>query len=177
MATIQTKEELLMAVTNGYQELTTLIDSTDKNVLEADFAPVKANAKCTTFEQGNNLRDILMHIYEWQRLQILFVENIRRGEPKDFIPDPYRKNYKEMDRVNWERHQSVTLAEALTLLADTHAEVVRLIGTFSNEELFNKKVFKVTYTTTMGAYFVCVTSQPYGKAVKSLKAHLRNTKK
>ena len=171
MATIQTKEDLLMAVTEGYTELTTLIDSSDETVLERDFAPSKANAKCTTFEQGNNMRDLLMHIYEWQRLQMLFVENIRKGEPKDFIPEPYRKNYKEMDRVNWERHQSVTLDEALALLAGTHAEIVKLIDTFSNEELFNKKVFKVTYTTTMGAYFACVTSQPYGKAIKSLKAH------
>jgi len=168
---------LLQAATEGYKELSDLIRSAGKDVLEADFATSRTNAMCTTFEQGNNLRDLLMHIYEWQQLQTMFVDNIRKGEPKDFIPDPYRKNYKEMDRVNWERHQSVTLDEAIALLASTHEEMIRLIGTFSNEELFNKKVFKVTYTTTMGAYFACVTTQSYAKAVKSLKSHLKNAKK
>jgi len=54
MATIQTKEDLLTAVTEGYTELTALIDSSDRTILQRDFAPAKANAKCTTFEQGNN---------------------------------------------------------------------------------------------------------------------------
>lgn len=176
MANPTNKEELLKAASDNYQELMNLIESASLEVLEKDFPPLSPSAKCTSFEQGNNLRDILTHIYEWQRLQSQFVKNIRNGEPKDFIPDPYRKDYKEMDRKNMERHQSTPVKEAISMIQESHQEMMQLIATFSNEELFGKKVYKVTYTTTMAAYFVSVTSHPYSKAVKRLKAHLKKNK-
>lgn len=170
------KSELLNVANNSFQELLALLSNTDHEILERDFEPLKANAKCTTFEQGDNIRDILMHIYEWQRLQSAFVHNIRQGAPKDFIPEPYRKDYKEMDRVNFEKHKSTSLSDALKLISASHEEMMDLMGSFTHEELFNKKVFKVTYTTTMAAYFISVTVQPYSKALKRLKSHLKKHK-
>lgn len=171
------KTSLLAAAADGYAQLKNQMDALTTEQLEADFLPSSSDKKCTTFEQGSNFRDVVMHIYEWQRLQKAFVDNIRQGTPKDFIPEPYRKNYKEMDEVNRQRHQSIPLSQALGLLDQSHAEMMALIETFSNEELFNKKVFKVTYTTTMGAYFMSVTTSPYGQAAKRLKSHISQLKK
>lgn len=153
------------------------LKNADKSALKTNFLPKETKAKCTTFEQGENMRDVLTHIYEWQLLQVAFVENIRKGEPKDFIPDPYRKNYKEMDEVNRLRHQSTSFDKAVSLLQETHPKMIALMESFTDEELFGKKVFKVTYTTTMAAYFVSVTLSPYSQALKRLKSHLRSLKK
>lgn len=172
----QTKAELKQEIQDTFRELSQLIQTADDSLLTRQFAPAKENARCTTFEQGNNMRDILMHIYEWQRLQSLFVSNIRKGSPKDFIPEPYRRNYKEMDRLNMEKHQQIPFKKSWELLSSSHEEMLSLLETFTEEELFGKKVFKVTYTTTMAAYFISVTSQPYSKAVKKLKNHIKLAK-
>lgn len=173
----QDKQSLIQKAQEDFNALMEALTSADKQLLETNFLPKETKAKCTTFEQGENMRDVLTHIYEWQRLQVAFVENIRKGEPKDFIPDPYRKNYKEMDEVNRLRHQSTSLNQAIALLQGSHPEIMALLESFTEEELFGKKVFKVTYTTTMAAYFVSVTISPYGQALKRLKSHLRSLKK
>ena len=88
-----------------------------------------------------------------------------------------RKNYHEMDKMLVEKHQSTSLEEAKNLLQQSHEEMLRLAETFSEEELFTKGFFKNTYTTSMAAYFVSVTTSPYGQAVKMLKTHQKSLKK
>ena len=61
------------------------------------------------------------------------------------------------------------------LLQQGHEEMLRLAESFTEEELFTKGYYKVTYTTSMAAYFLSVV--PYGQAVKILKAHQKNLKK
>ncbi len=117
------------------------------------------------------LRDVLIHLYEWQVLMRVFVQNIRDGHPKDYLPDAYRKSYHERDKMLVEKHQQTSLEEAKLLLEQTHAEMEALVEGFSEEELFTKGYYKNTYTTDMAAYFVSVTSSPYGQALKLLKKH------
>ena len=52
---------------------------------------------------------------------------------------------------------------------------LHLAESFSEEELFTKGYYKVTYTTSMAAYFLSVA--PYGQAVKILKTHQKSLKK
>lgn len=170
------KISLKEAASEGYSRLMDILLTADHASLESNFLPPAKLAKCTTFAQGENVRDLLTHIYEWQRLQVAFVDNIRKGTPKDFIPDPYRRNYKEMDEVNRLKHQSTSLQQAIEMLQKSHAEIMELIDTFSEEELFGRKVFKVTYTTTMAAYFLSVTSSPYSQSLKRIKSHLKSMK-
>ena len=105
-----------------------------------------------------------------------FVNNIREGHPRDYLPDEYRKNYHEMDKMLVEKHKNTPLEEAKRLLQETHEEMLRLAESFTEEELFTKGYYKNTYTTDMAAYFVSVTSSPYGQAVKLLKTHQNNLK-
>ena len=76
-----------------------------------------------------------------------------------------------MDKMLVEKHQQTSLEEAKLLLEQTHAEMEALVEGFSEEELFTKGYYKNTYTTDMAAYFVSVTSSPYGQALKLLKKH------
>lgn len=173
----ENKAQLIASAQADFEALMQTIEDADSQALTTPFVPSAKESKCATFQQGMDAKDLLVHALEWQRLQADFVDNIRKGTPKDFIPEPYRKDYKAMDRANFEKHRTTSFAEALAMLRESHTSMMRLMESFSEEELFGKKIFKVTYTTTMAAYFISVTSSPYSQSLKKLKSHLRQTKK
>jgi hypothetical protein len=171
-----TKQELLAAMADGYVQLNEQIAKMSEDELTAPFSFTADPKKCGVRWQNDRcLRDLLIHLYEWQVLMSTFVKNIREGHPKDYLPDEYRKNYHEMDKMIVEKHQSTSLEEAKTLLQRSHEEMLRLAESFSEEELFTKGYYKNTYTTSMAAYYLSVTS--YGQAVKILKTHRKSLKK
>ena len=171
-----TKQELLVAMTDGYAQLNEQIAKMSEAEAAASFTFAADPKKCGVRWQNDRcLRDLLIHLREWQLLMSAFVQNIREGHPKDYLPDEYRKCYLEMEKALLEKHQSTPLEEAKTLLQQSHEEMLRLAESFSEEELFTKGYYKVTYTTSMAAYFLSVT--PYGQAVKILKMHQKSLKK
>ena len=172
----KTKQELLASITIGYALLNEQISKMNEIETAATFTtyPKKCGVR---WQNDRCLRDLLIHIHEWQVLMCVFVQNIREGHPKDYLPDEYRKNYHKMDKMLVEKHQSTSLEEAKNLLLQTHEEMLLLAENFSEEELFTKGFFKNTYTTNMAAYFVSVTTSPYGQAVKMLKTHQKSLKK
>ena len=176
MAYPNTKHELLFAITDGYTQLNEQIAKMSEAELTAPFTFGSDPKKCGVRWQNDRcLRDLLVHLHEWQVLMRIFVQNIREGHPKDYLPDEYRKCYHEMDKMIVEKHQGTTLTEARNLLQQTHDEMYRLAESFSEEELFTKGFYKNTYTTNMSAYFLSVV--PYGQVVKILKMHQKNLKK
>ena len=178
MANPTTKQELLASISDGYAKLCDQIAklSDEEKVKPFDFAadPKKCGVR---WQYDRCLRDLLIHLHEWQVLMREFVQNIREGHPRDYLPDEYRRNYHEMDKMLVEKHQNTPLEDADRLLRQTHEEMLSLADSFSEEELFQKGYYKNTYTTTMAAYFVSVTTSPYGQAVKLLKSTRRIARK
>ena len=177
MPTIQTKQELLSAMTESYAKLNEQIGKMTTAEIETGFRFANDPKKCgARWIYDQCARDLLIHLYEWQVLMRDFVDNIREGHQRDYLPDEYRKNYHEMDKMLVEKHQQTSFEEARKLLAQTHEEMLRLADGFTEEELFTKGYFKCTYTTDMAAYFASVTTSPYGQALKLLKTHQKNLK-
>jgi hypothetical protein len=178
MANPKNKQELLASMTDDYAKLCDQIAkmSDEEKAKPFDFAadPKKCGVR---WQYDRCLRDLLIHLYEWQVLMRDFVQNIREGHPRDYLPDEYRRNYHEMDKMLVEKHQNTPLEEATSLLQQTQDEMLSLADSFTDEELFTKGFYKNTYTTTMAAYFVSVTTSPYGQAVKLLKTHQKNCRK
>ena len=173
----KTTQELLTIMADSYAKLNEQIDKMTVAELESPFQNAIDTKKCgARWIYDQCPRDLLSHLYEWQVLMREFVSNIRKGHQRDYLPDEYRKNYHEMDKVLVEKHKSTSLNEARQLLSQTHEEMMKLAESFSQEELFTKGYYKCTYTTTMAAYFASVTSSPYGQATKILKTHLKNQK-
>lgn len=131
----------------------------------------------THWKRDKNVRDVLIHLYEWQQLILNWVESNEAGIEKPFLPKPYNwKTYGEMNVIFWQKHQDTTLDEAKVLLDESHKLVLMLIDRFTNDELFSKNVFTWAFGTTLGSYFVSGTSSHYDWAIKKLKAHQRNCK-
>lgn len=173
-----TKDELLKAAAENYAKMNELISSLTEEQLSAPFdfsGDVKR--KEAHWKRDKNLRDVLIHLYEWHVLLLNWVKANENGENKPFLPEPYNwKTYGEMNVKLWEKHQNTSLEEAKALVEKSHAETMKLAEKFSNEELFTKGYFKWTGGNALGSYFVSDTSSHYDWAIKKLKAHIKNCK-
>lgn len=165
MARAKTKQELIEAAESQFDELWKLIDSMSADMQNAAFA----------FEdRDKNLRDVLVHLYEWHRLFINWVRSNRAGNAAAFLPEPYNwKTYPQMNVGFWEKHQGTSLGDAKALLKESHAEVMELIRSFTDEQLFTKKYFPWTGTTNLGSYAVSAAPSHYDWAIKKLKQHIK----
>lgn len=124
------------------------------------------------WKRDKNLRDVLIHLYEWHQLLLNWVDANENGEDKPFIPEPYNwKTYGDMNVEFWKKHQNTTLEEAVEMLEKSHGEVMKLAETFTDGELFTKGVYPWVGGSTLGSYFVSVTASHYDWAMKKLKAH------
>jgi len=174
-----TKTDLLTAAATNYEKLNNLIQGLTDVELTTPFNfaddPKKTEEHWT---RDNNLRDVLIHLYEWHQLLLHWVQSNQSGKATPFIPKPYNwKSYGKMNVEFWKKHQSTFLEEAKNLLQVSHAEVIKLAETFSNEELFSKGIYKWVGGSTLGSYFVSVTASHYDWAMKKLKAHKKNCAK
>lgn len=172
-----TKTDLINAAAENYEKLNRMIDGLTEKELQTpfDFSGSKTK-KEAHWKRDKNLRDILIHLYEWHQLLLDWVRaNHIHGDDKPFLPQPYNwKTYGDMNVEFWKKHQNTTLEEAKSMLKKSHEEVMRLVETFTNEELFSKGAFPWVGGSALGSYFVSNTSSHYDWAMKKLKAHKKN---
>ena len=160
MARPTTKETLAIIAQEKFDKMWSIIDKMSRTQQEAPFSPEMASAgKETHWARDKNLRDVLVHLYEWHQLLLAWVKANINGEKRDFLPQPY----------NWRNYPDMTLSDSKSLLKGTHAEVMKWLGGFSQEELFSKHSFSWTGSTTLGAYFISATASHYDWAIKKLK--------
>ncbi len=63
------------------------------------------------------------------------------------------------------------------MVKQSHAEVMKMIEGFSNEELFEKKHFTWTGATSLGSYCISATASHYDWAIKKSKRHNKTYKR
>ena len=161
MARPTIKKDLLAQSEENYQKLITLIDSLTPEQQEAAF-PFE--------DRDKNIRDVLIHLHEWHNMMDRWYTVGMSGE-KPAIPAPgYTfKTTPELNQKIWESYQQTPLNEAKQLLEKSHRRMMAIIDQHSNEELFTKKYYKWTGTTSLGAYLVSSTSSHYDWALKKTR--------
>ena len=179
----KTKDDLLKVAKENFDTLTSLIEGLSEKELNTPFdfsnQPSKKEAH---WSRDKNVRDVLIHLYEWHQLLLKFPKNNEGVSDKKsaiaFLPSEYSwKTYGEMNLMFWNRHQETSLEEAKKLLAQSHAQVMKLIEGYTNEELFMPKYFAWTGNAALGDYCVSSTSSHYDWAIKKIKAHKKNCSK
>lgn len=176
MSRPMTKQDLLTASADAYAKLISIISNlSDKELntpfdFESDLSKKEAHWK-----RDKNLKDILIHLYEWHQLNLKWVNANLNGENKPFLPEPYNwKSYGKMNVGFWNKHRCTTLTAATELLEKSHSEVMNLAEGFTDEELFSKGVYKWTGNSALGSYFCSNMSSHYNWAIKKLNAHKKN---
>ena len=177
MARATTKADLVTSANEQFEKMWKLIDTMSDEQQNSTFGKEMATAgKEAHWSRDKNLRDILVHLYEWHLLLLNWIKVNSSGEHKPFLPEPYNwKTYPTMNVEFWKKHQHIPLKEAKAKLKESHKDVMALIETFSNEELFAKGVFDWTGTSTLGAYCVSATASHYDWAIKKIKVHIRTS--
>lgn len=172
-----TKPELIASAEDQWNKMWALIDSMGPDTQAAPFefgSSFLQKQKEAHWQRDKNLRDVLIHLYEWHQLLLNWVAANRGGTEMPFLPEPYNwKTYGQMNVGFWEKHQNTPYEESKTMLRESHARVMALIAALSDEELFEKKHFPWTGTTTLGSYCVSVTASHYDWAMKKIKQHIR----
>jgi len=170
MARASHKIDLINDSLAGYENLLKLVNSFTDDQQKLPFL----------FEdRDKNIRDVLVHLHEWHNMMILWH---KEGTIEGNIPDVPRKGYswatlKEMNIKIWEEYQNVSLEESKTLLNKTHSEVLQLIESHSNEDLFLRNQYKWTNDTVLGSYFVSAMPSHYEWAITKIKKQQKLLKK
>lgn len=166
MARATTKEQLKQGSEENFRKLFDLIRSMTEEEQEQPFA----------FEdRDKTIRDVLVYLYEWHRLLLNWIETNQSGKNASFLPDPYNwRTYPRMNVAFWEKHQKTPYKEAIALLEKSHSDVMKLIDTFTDDQLFTKKRYSWTGNTNLGSYCISSTASHYDWAIKKIKHHKKS---
>ena len=119
---------------------------------------------------NRNIRDVLMHLHHWHLMMIKWYEVGMSGEKPAIPAEGYTwKTTPDLNKWIQEKYQDTSLADAKIAFQASHQKVRSLIEQHSDEELFEKKKYKWTGTTSLGAYLISATSSHYDWALKLIK--------
>ena len=112
-----------------YSKLMDIISKMTENQMNTlfDFSGDKSK-KEAHWNRDKNVRDVLIHLYEWHQLMLKFIENNADGKSNiPFLPPEYSwKTYGAMNVMFWNRHQNTSLERAKAMLAESHEKVLAL---------------------------------------------------
>jgi len=170
-----TKTDLIELANMQFDKLWQIINSmtADGQIATFDFKALTLG-KEAHWTRDNNMRDVLTHLYEWHQLLLNWVQSNQSGETKSFLPAPYNwRTYGEMNMGFFEKHQNTPYETSKEMLKESHTNAMFMIEQFSSDELFGKKQFTWTGTSTLGSYCVSATSSHYDWAMKKAKKHIK----
>jgi hypothetical protein len=169
-----TKHELLTVANSQFEKLFALIDAMPEHDQAVAFCfDAKKAGKEAHWERDKNIRDVLVHLFEWHTLLLDWINANQNGETKPFLPEPYNwKTYGEMNVKFWEKHQATSYKQSRKMLDNSHKAVIALIETFNDDALFAKGFFKWTGSTSLGGYCISATSSHYDWAMKKIKTQI-----
>lgn len=177
MARPKNKVELLQAANDNFDKLMTLVDSMTEEQLNETFDFDESSGKEAHWLRDKNVRDVLIHLYEWHQLIINWIDSNQKGENKSFLPEGYTwASYAGMNVGFWEKHQTTDFGKAKEMVISSHKKVLTIIESFTDDELFTKKFYAWTGTTSLGSYFVSATSSHYDWALKKLRKYIKPIK-
>jgi hypothetical protein len=181
MPRASTKLDLIEASNGQFEKLWGIIDSMPQEIQTAlfDFGEdFLLKQKQAHWRRDKNLRDVLVHLYEWPQLLLNWVRANRSGEAKPFLPEPYNwRTYARMNVGFWEKHQATPYQQSREMLKKSHEDVMALIETFSGDELFSEGGASYLPGCVLGGYCVSATASHYDWAMKKIKQHIKTQKK
>jgi hypothetical protein len=155
------KKELLELSLRKFNELGRSVELLPRSKQVAEFPAGTMN---------RNIRDVLAHLHHWHLMFLgwyaLGMEGKRPAMPAigytwATLPD--------LNKAIWEKYRKVPLGKVQKELQTSFEDVRSVIERHTDDELFEKKRYPWTGSTSMGAYLVSVSSSHYDWALKLIK--------
>lgn len=157
----QSKVELLSQSRDNYLKLQSFINALSTEEQERAFPEGTLN---------RNIRDVLAHLHAWHLMMNDWYTVGMTGEKPEIPAKGYTwKTTPDLNTEIQKRYTDTLLDEIKQKLELSHQTMLALIETHSDEELFEKKRYKWTGSTSLGAYFISATSSHYDWALKLIK--------
>lgn len=161
----KSKIELIELSQNNYEKLVKLVHSYSQKDLTKEFPKGMLN---------RNIRDVLAHLHHWHLLMLEWYKIGMKGEKPDMPAKGYTwKTLPALNKEIWSKSQDLDFVTAKELLDTSYNDIQELIRKHSDEELFEKKKYKWTGTTSLGAYLISSTSSHYDWATKLIKKSMK----
>jgi len=161
----QTKKELLFQSQQNFDKLIALIDSYSKEHQKKTFNGTSLN---------RNIRDIFAHLHHWHLMMKDWYTIGMKGKKPDMPCKGYTwKTMPDLNKHIRQLYLSDTLNVSRKKFESSHQDIQNIIASNSNADLFTKKKFAWTGSTSMGVYFVSNTSSHYAWAIKQIKIGLK----
>lgn len=165
MAVPKTKEDLLYQAEENYKKLNLLVDSYSEEAEKKEFPPGTMN---------RNIRDVLGHLYHWHLLMFDWYDQGMKGEEPPMPAPGYKWNQlSDLNLMIWEKCQQIPLSEIRKNLDQSHQKSMEIIKAHSQEELFEKKRYPWTGSSSMATYFRVNTAGHYNWAYKLIRKVLK----
>lgn len=141
--------------------------------LKDHISALPDSLKHAEFPEGTlnrNIRDVLAHLHHWHLLFQGWHTVGMAGEKPHIPAEGYTwKTNADLNRAIREKYLGHSLEEVETLLDDSYQQMRDIIATYTDEELFEKKRYHWTGSTSLGAYLISATSSHYDWALKLIK--------
>ena len=159
----KSKTELLAASAEAYGTLQCLVDGLSECQQHAEF-PFS--------HRDRNVRDVVAHLYAWQKMFLGWYKTGMAGGKPEMPAQGYTwKTTPQLNATIWERYQEVSLEDVRDRLERSHLQLIRLIESHSEQELFERQHYSWTGSTSLGAYLISATSSHYQWANKLLRKY------
>lgn len=157
----KTKDELLTLGQKNFNKLNDLVDSYSKEAVHKEFPKGYLN---------RNIVDVLAHLHHWHLMVLDWYAMDMQGKMPNMPAEGYSwKTLPDLNREIWKKYKDIELQAARTLLNQSFDKVQKVIIGHTNEELFQKKKYKWTGSTSLAAYLTSATSSHYDWAYKLIK--------
>lgn len=157
----KTKMELLELGKANYRNLMNFVRELPREELENEFPPGYLN---------RNIRDVLAHLHHWHLMMLEWYKVGMSGFKPDMPSKGYTwKTVPELNRKIQDTYSNVDLKVVKDSFEESFENLQEIIAQHTEEELFKKKYYPWTGSTSLGAYFISATSSHYDWALKLIK--------
>ena len=155
------KAELKELSNSNFQKLMELVEDKKQVDHSVEFPAGYLN---------RNIKDVIAHLHEWHNMFLTWYKEGMKGVKPHMPKEGYTwKTLPDLNREIWNTYKDHKLEDVVKKLKSSHSQMESLIDGHSNEDLFTKKKYKWTGSTSMGAYLISATSSHYDWAIKLIK--------
>lgn len=160
----KSQQELLEASDSNFKKMFELIETFDPQERVSGQIPFE--------DRDQNIRDILVHLHHWHLMFLDWYKVGMRGDKPDMPAKGYTwKTLPDLNYEIWQRYQQTSYDDAVAMLKKSCKKLRVIICQHNDDELFEKKRYHWTGSTSLGSYIISATSSHYDWAIKKLKRY------
>ena len=119
---------------------------------------------------NRNIRDVLAHLHAWHLMFLDWYTVGMSGTKPDMPAKGFTwRTLPDLNKEIQQRYAQISLDNAKGLLKQSYKTMLHIIELHSDEELFTKKKYHWTGSTSLGAYLISATSSHYDWALKLIR--------